>query len=408
MRLSRRALLGAAGAAGVVGLRAHGEPPPVRLVVVHAAGGWDPSFTIDPKPGTAFGPYPDLDPDDPDDVEVVASWGDVRVSVNEARRPGVTRFFEAYGDRVAVVNGLWVGSLSHWQATVRVLTGTVSEASPDVSVVAGVTAGRDRPVAAVDLSGVSRTGPFAPLCARTGVRGQLRALLDPASRYPLADGAARPSFAPTEADRDAIGAWLAARAEPELFDPARVAWHLDRREALDRAERLRDDPELLGLLPDGRRTDLRDDVALAAALLAGGTCHAVLLSSGQHWDTHAGAAEQHASWSALGYGLRDLGDALATAGMLDRTLVAVLSEFGRTPARNAEDGTDHWPYTSALLFGAGVLGGTRLGATDDGLVGAGEPARYDQLAAGILAAVGVDPEPWLPGVAPLRGFASSG
>ena len=88
MRLTRRGLL-VGGGMGLVGLRAFAEPPPVRLIVVVANGGWDPTFSIDPKPGKVDGPYPDLDPDDPDDVEVLAEYGDVRVTLNERRRSGV-------------------------------------------------------------------------------------------------------------------------------------------------------------------------------------------------------------------------------------------------------------------------------------------------------------------------------
>lgn len=59
-----------------------------------------------------------------------------------------------------------------------------------------------------------------------------------------------------------------------------------------------------------------------------------------------------------------LGD-LADRGMLDRTLVAVAGEFGRTPKINGNAGRDHWgPAQSVLLAGGGVRGGQVYGATD--------------------------------------------
>ncbi|WP_435016737.1 DUF1501 domain-containing protein [Tundrisphaera sp. TA3] len=59
-----------------------------------------------------------------------------------------------------------------------------------------------------------------------------------------------------------------------------------------------------------------------------------------------------------------LGD-MASRGLLDRTLVVIAGEFGRTPRINPEGGRDHWPGAfSAILAGAGLAGGRAYGATD--------------------------------------------
>ncbi len=52
-------------------------------------------------------------------------------------------------------------------------------------------------------------------------------------------------------------------------------------------------------------------------------------------------------------------------GLLDTTLVLVMSEFGRSPTINSAAGRDHWPWAqSVLLAGAGISGGRTFGATD--------------------------------------------
>jgi hypothetical protein len=52
-------------------------------------------------------------------------------------------------------------------------------------------------------------------------------------------------------------------------------------------------------------------------------------------------------------------------GMLDRTLVLVSSEFGRTPKINGTNGRDHWPRVfSVALAGGGVKRGYIHGASD--------------------------------------------
>jgi hypothetical protein len=112
---------------------------------------------------------------------------------------------------------------------------------------------------------------------------------------------------------------------------------------------------------------------------------------------------------------RFVGD-LDDAGMLDDTVIAVVSEMSRTPRRNGAGGKDHWPVTSALFLGGPLAGGRVLGGTDDGLVGltvdtatgrpdpGGRGLRYDHVVAGLLAAMDVDPGPWLPDAEVLGGF----
>jgi uncharacterized protein (DUF1501 family) len=102
--------------------------------------------------------------------------------------------------------------------------------------------------------------------------------------------------------------------------------------------------------------------------------------------------------------------------MIDETIVVVLSEMGRTPKLNAAGGKDHWPVTSALVFGAGIKGGQVLGGTTDALAAknvdlttgqlseSGVQLQPTNLMAGLLTAVGVDPTSYFPGVEAFRGF----
>jgi hypothetical protein len=58
---------------------------------------------------------------------------------------------------------------------------------------------------------------------------------------------------------------------------------------------------------------------------------------------------------------------LQQRGMLERTLVVCMGEFGRTPRVNPRGGRDHYPRAfSAALAGCGVRGGHVLGKTDAG------------------------------------------
>ena len=56
---------------------------------------------------------------------------------------------------------------------------------------------------------------------------------------------------------------------------------------------------------------------------------------------------------------------LKQQGMLDRTMVIALGEFGRTPKINDRGGRDHWSNAMCVMFaGGGTPGGQVVGATD--------------------------------------------
>lgn len=113
------------------------------------------------------------------------------------------------------------------------------------------------------------------------------------------------------------------------------------------------------------------------------------------WDSHGQNFETHRELCAdLDFVMAALLDDLRQRGMLERTLVITLGEFGRTPQINGSLGRDHFASAwSCTLSGCGIRGGTVYGKTDDdgrtvvdGEVGAGD------LFATIFAALGIDPE----------------
>lgn len=86
--------------------------------------------------------------------------------------------------------------------------------------------------------------------------------------------------------------------------------------------------------------------------------------------------------------VNDLGD----RGMLDSTLIVVLSEFGRTPRINHLYGRDHWGKAwSVLLGGCGIIPGAVIGKTNkDGTEVTDAKADHANLFHTYLRAVGVD------------------
>jgi hypothetical protein len=85
---------------------------------------------------------------------------------------------------------------------------------------------------------------------------------------------------------------------------------------------------------------------------------------------------------------------LEQRGLLDETLVVVMSEMGRTPKINPAGGRDHWTYCYSMLFaGAGIRGGTVHGASDAQAAYVKDtPVSTADVCATIYACLGIDPE----------------
>ena len=111
------------------------------------------------------------------------------------------------------------------------------------------------------------------------------------------------------------------------------------------------------------------------------------------WDTHGGNFRSLKSTllpqfdAACGSLIADLAD----RGMLERTLVAVLGDFGRTPKINANAGRDHWNFCySLMLVGGGMKPGLIHGASDRiGAHPATDPLGPGDIVATIYHALGV-------------------
>jgi len=122
------------------------------------------------------------------------------------------------------------------------------------------------------------------------------------------------------------------------------------------------------------------------------------------WDTHTDnfPSLKNRLLPPLDTGLSALLEDLDQRGLLDRTMVVVTGEFGRTPrvgivSQNAATdatGRDHWPHAfTALVAGGPVAGGCVYGSsTPDGGYVASQPVGPADLTATMLTHLGVDPQ----------------
>jgi uncharacterized protein (DUF1501 family) len=112
------------------------------------------------------------------------------------------------------------------------------------------------------------------------------------------------------------------------------------------------------------RTPFGQGCLLARRLIETGVTFVEVVSS--NWDTHR---ENFTGHKALA-GIVDPAYAALLAdlkerGMLEKTLVIWMGEFGRTPTINGNNGRDHYPRAfNMALSGAGIKTGQVIGATD--------------------------------------------
>jgi len=131
-----------------------------------------------------------------------------------------------------------------------------------------------------------------------------------------------------------------------------------------------------------------------------------LIEAGTRMVTLSWAPDANATWDTHGNNFKQLKgtllpqfddacssliDDLFERGMLERTLIAVLGDFGRTPKVNANAGRDHWNYCySLMLIGGGFRQGLIYGSSDKtGAFPAADPLIPGDVVSTIYHALGI-------------------
>ena len=386
--------------------RAAGVSPRKRFLFVVNQGGWDPLSVLAPKFGAPQITMPV--------GTSAATIGGIPI-VDHARRPSVRAFFEAWAPKTLVVHGLSVRSVSHEVCQVTMMTGHATGGAPDMATRLAML-GRDDPLPHLIINGPSYPGALAGLVTRSGRTGQLQQLIT----GDLLEQSVPPVVGPSRPTGRLVDDFVRRRSDAFL-----AAAPSERRQglvdALARATRLEDLQWDMSFASDG---SLLAQIDIATTALSRGVAQCVSISPPLSWDTHTDSDNQQSQlWEALFAGLGRIMGKLATLPspeggtrkLLDDVVVVVISEMARTPQLNADQGRDHWPWTSALVIGDGVTGGRVVGGYDQGYAGRGvDPtsAEIDEarpapgpaaLAATLLQLADLDPGVMGPGVTPLTG-----
>ncbi len=362
-RFDRREFLRLMGASGLAATtapswlgRAHaneGYDGPF-LVTVHCSGGWDPTLLCDPKGRVDENATDPVNMYYTDEIEEIGAFKVAPVD-------GHATFFERMKDDLLVINGVDAQTNSHETGTRYVWSGSMDPGTPALTALAAAKVEPRPTLAFVSHGGYDITN---------GIVGSTR----------LPDGSTVLEIAhPTRLDvndpertlfPDAIQARI-DRASQERLARLHAQASLPRvKQSIGLLQQARsgnnDLARLAEVLPDlnGYSGMDRQAAVTIAAFKAGVSVSANLTTGG--FDTHGNHDTSHTPrLQTLIRGLTTLMDEAEAAGIADKLIVVVGSDFARTPWYNDGNGKDHWSITSMMMWGPGIRGGRVLGGSDE-------------------------------------------
>lgn len=333
------------------------------FILIHAGGGWDPTLLFDPKGS---------------DSPLMTNKGFTGAQIAQVgpfRTPPATVDFGAAGmkpldfatkhqSRLLVVNGIDTTTGNHDTGTRAVWSGQVAEGYPSFAAVTAAAKTPGNPLGFITSGGYEATGGLTSL-TRLGNVDQVRRVAYPNRRDPANAMQTYHSEATWEriqaVQRQRLEALRAGQEVPRI-SRGMNALYLARDPANDLAQ-------LAAALPSNAQINaatngLHRQGMVAVSGFKAGLAVATSLSVGG-FDTHGNHDGAHIpALGSLLFGIDKIVDEINAAGLQDKVIIAVGSDFGRTPAYNAQNGKDHWNITSMFFMGPGIAGNRVIGGTD--------------------------------------------
>jgi hypothetical protein len=330
---------------------------PRRLVWISLNGGWDILESADPKPQSSSG------------LDMIYNYSDANL-IKGSSDVRIGRWFPnlaSHGESLTVARGLTMGTTSHDAGRVYIDTAILSS-NGKVNAAS---------IPAIIASESSATIPIIQLAGGTSPQID-RGLLKPLSVVRAQDLDLYRSLYPSDDAAQQARLQSLNYLKTRLTDVQTTWTSTDRSLALSAAvDKVSNQinqkiSSQLILTADDKapfnfKSSASDTFALALKLLKNDLCSCINLGLGG-FDTHSQQTKQlQPILQGFDQLLSALIQELKNLGQLDRTLIIVNSDFGRTPKMNMNQGRDHWPVGGAFLIGGGLKGSRAVGGTDDNL-----------------------------------------
>ena len=328
---------------------------------VHCGGGWDPTSFSDPKGRQTE--------DEPNPMNYYMMESIMAPTMGEGAANSPHRwapmgenaaFFERFWSKLLVINGVDTSTNNHMSGTRHVNSGVLDEGHPCLSSMVAAVHGGGLPLGFITNGGYDVTRGVVPR-TRVGNLDALRQIsfpnrIDEESNYVHDD-----TFS-------IVKGYQQERLQRKMdtLRLPRLRRTIERFKGVHSSEN--ELSRLETYLPElnNFQTSLGRQGAVAlAGYRAGVTISANLTTGG--FDTHGNHDQnQTNALDRLSVGLRELWDQVEAAGLEEKVVIFVSSDFGRTPGYNSGNGKDHWPITSMMLMGGGIRGNRVIGHTTHG------------------------------------------
>lgn len=275
-------------------------------------------------------------------------------------------FFETWSGKMLVINGVDHQTNAHDVGARLSVTGNAAENSASFGAVASAALLPNAPMGYVGFGGYTGTGGLTAV-TRLGNIDVIKRLAYPYRRDP--DSEDQLYFNDEQAA-------LIAKAREDRFNTRFAAQRLPKlKTAMNTLYLSRlGQNELKKLVdflpgPDQLLNGLAGAVQLTAAAYKAGLCVSMSMGTGgwdNHGDVDVNVAQAVGNLFDPNEGIPMCLKLLQDAGILDKTLLMMASDFGRTPGYNDGNGKDHFAFTSYIVMGGvngkaikpGVKGGT--------------------------------------------------
>lgn len=351
-------------------------------LLIEANGGWDPTSFCDPK-GSGLGPNGDINNYDANDIGMAGNIRYAPPPDSFANDPTLFRnsdFFDAHFQRLVVINGIDYGTNSHSIGRLASWTGSralnypsiaplvASEVAPDLSL----------PFVASTNGESSRTNGLVPRTLISG--GDLNAIREIA--YPNRTNVFQTNQYHSDTVRSLVDAAASARRQRKMAEQRLL--RLQNALSQHDAARNRDVASLRNFVtalestssPNNyvnSRSQARSLFNQAQTAFAGfesGAAQAAQIRIGG-FDTHDDHDARHYP-RLMDYlaGVDNIITDATARGIADNLIIVMASDFARTNKYNNDNGKDHWPHTSMMVWAAPQLinGNRVVGGTDDNQV----------------------------------------
>ena len=329
------------------------------VVTIQAVGAWDVTCFCDPKVNQSGEP----------DITNWSNTGEVQSKGNITYAPFANNkaFFEKHASKMLVINGVDSQTNAHGIGETVNWSGRTAAGFPTLTAMYSAVKAPELPMSYVSFGGFSRTENIVRSTQLGWSVNQVGQLLRPNFNY-------NRSVVDDEL-WSLIKTLHANDSRASLASESMIAGNRRSREAyltsLQAMEPLVEFGTTLPtndeLAPRGENGFLKQQAQFAVLAFKGGVSVTADLNIGG-FDSHEGNdADQLSALAELTDGIDYLWDAAEEAGIADRLVVIIGSDFSRTPYYNSGAGKDHWPIGSYIIMEKGASYTNRVIAGTDEL-----------------------------------------